>query len=58
MNGYIGVFGFPNGVSNRTFIEKLGWKDIELLPMIRIKTNDIIYINKITKIYLMTMDLI
>lgn len=49
MNGYIGVFGFPNGVSNRTFIEKLGWKDIELLPMIRIKTNDIIYINKITK---------
>lgn len=30
------VFGFPNYISNRTFIQKLGWNDIHEIPMMEL----------------------
>ena len=30
--GYAGVIGFPNNVSNRTFVNKLNWSDVVALP--------------------------
>ena len=34
--GYELVYGFPNYISNRTFVEKLGWKDIYEIPMLEL----------------------
>lgn len=39
--GYIGVIGFPNNISNRTFLNKLNWKDIEAIPMVQLDLDNI-----------------
>ncbi|MBO4926895.1 MAG: GNAT family N-acetyltransferase [Clostridiales bacterium] len=34
--GYAFVMGFPNNISNRTFVNKLGWRDILVMPTMKI----------------------
>lgn len=38
-NGYQMIFGFPNNISNRTFVNKLGWHDIRIEPTLQIDVN-------------------
>ncbi|MBQ8982594.1 MAG: GNAT family N-acetyltransferase [Lachnospiraceae bacterium] len=38
--GYQLVFGFPNKISNRTFITKLDWKDIYEIPMLELSLSE------------------
>lgn len=40
-SGYKLVFGFPNYISNRTFVNKLGWKDIAEIPMMELDLSKI-----------------
>ena len=35
-NGYKMVMGFPNNISNRTFLSKLNWRDICVVPTLEI----------------------
>lgn len=37
--GYIAIIGFPNNNSHRTFINKLGWKDIYEIPTLKLDLN-------------------
>lgn len=37
--GYKMVMGFPNNISNRTFVSKLGWRDISVIPTLEINLN-------------------
>lgn len=47
--GYKLVFGFPNYISNRTFISKLGWKDIYEIPMMELEITDSLVMNQTVK---------
>lgn len=38
--GYVLVFGFPNYISNRTFVSKLNWKDIYEIPTMELTINE------------------
>ena len=40
-SGYEMVWGYPNNISHRTFIDKLGWENIYKIPTLEIKKNDI-----------------
>lgn len=40
-SGYEMVWGYPNNISHRTFIDKLGWENIYEIPTLEIKKNDI-----------------
>ena len=46
--GYAGVIGFPNNVSNRTFVNKLNWSDIVALPTLVCNIADYSHINLTT----------
>lgn len=39
--GYIGVIGFPNNISNRTFVSKLGWSDLLEIPTLSLDLSNI-----------------
>jgi GNAT superfamily N-acetyltransferase len=39
--GYELVMGFPNGLSNRVFVNKLGWKDIYEIPTMELSISNI-----------------
>ncbi len=39
--GYEMVWGYPNNISHRTFIKKLGWKNIYEIPTLEVNRNDL-----------------
>lgn len=47
--GYELVMGFPNGVSNRTFVSKLGWKDIYEIPTMELEISNISFPKEVTE---------
>jgi len=40
-NSYRMVLGFPNDLSNRTFVRKLGWHDISVMPTLMLNLDSI-----------------
>lgn len=42
------VFGFPNYISNRTFVSKLGWKDIYEIPTMELLLDERV-VNRLSK---------
>ena len=46
INGYQMVYGFPNYISNRTFVTKLHWKNIYEFPTLELLVNKIIHYDR------------
>lgn len=42
-NNYLMIWGFPNNLSHRTFVDKLGWKTIYEVPTLTLDINKINY---------------
>jgi len=47
--GYLMVWGFPNENSHEGFVNKLGWRDICQIPMLRLNLKDMNYTPEPTK---------